>query len=75
MLLQVILLESILNSLHQNVELNNLILLIENCIEISTYSNISLCSLSASRLAATLINKYIKGIFIVLLKKKQLVSF
>lgn len=66
LLLQIILLESILNSLHQNIELNNLVLLIENCIEISTYSNISLCSLSASRLAATLINKYIKGTFMII---------
>nr|BAH72360.1 hypothetical protein [Acyrthosiphon pisum] len=57
----VILLESILNSLNTNIKLNNVILLIENCIELSTYSNNSICSLSASRLTATLINKYIDG--------------
>lgn len=57
----VILLESILNSLNTNIQLNNVILLIENCIELSTYSNNSICSLSASRLTATLINKYIDG--------------
>lgn len=57
----VVLLESILNSLNINIKLNNVILLIENCIELSTYSNDLICSLSASRLTATLINKYIDG--------------
>lgn len=61
-ILQVILLESILNSLNQNVKLDNVVVIIENCIEISTFSNVPLCSLSASRLTATLINKYIEGI-------------
>jgi len=65
MLLQVILLESILNSLNTNIKLNNVTLLIENCIELSTYSNNSICNLSASRLTATLINKYIDGMFII----------
>jgi len=60
-LLQVILLESILNSLYQNVKLPDVVLLIENCIELSTHSNIAICCASASRLAATLINKYIDG--------------
>ncbi|VVC36254.1 Hypothetical protein CINCED_3A000120 [Cinara cedri] len=55
----IILLESILNSLNQNFKLDNVILLIENSIQLSTYSNISICNLSASRLTATLINKYI----------------
>ncbi|KAL4121874.1 hypothetical protein QTP88_014296 [Uroleucon formosanum] len=57
----VIILESVLNSLNTNIKLNNIILLIENCIELSTYSNNPICSLSASRLTATLINKYIDG--------------
>lgn len=61
MSLQVILLESICNSLYQNVKLQNVVSLIENCVELAIYSNIAICSLSASRLAATLINKYIDG--------------
>lgn len=65
MLLQVIILESILNSFNTNIKLHNVTLLIENCIELSTYSNNSICSLSASRLTATLINKYIDGMFII----------
>lgn len=64
LLLQIILLESILNSLNTSIKLNNVILLIENCIELSTYSKNSVCSLSASRLTATLINKYIDGMFV-----------
>lgn len=63
LLFQVILLESLLNSLNQQIKLKSVVLIIENCIEISMHSFISTCNLSASRLAATLINKYIDGMF------------
>lgn len=61
--LQVILLESILNSINKDVKVNDVTIVIENCVELSMHSNISICNLSASRLAATLINKYIEGKF------------
>ncbi|XP_050420718.1 MMS19 nucleotide excision repair protein homolog isoform X2 [Adelges cooleyi] len=57
----IILLESILNSLNPNIEIQNVTIIVRNCIEISTHTKVSLSSLFASRLAATLINKYFNG--------------
>ncbi|XP_050546203.1 MMS19 nucleotide excision repair protein homolog [Daktulosphaira vitifoliae] len=57
----IVLLESLLNSLNPCIEIKNITLIVKNCIEMAINTKLSICALSASRLTATLINKYFNG--------------